>query len=63
MFKEQDFDMTAEMPWDELSLIQDLELNTLFSACPQHDFILEVVKSGFTEFNWLDTINLPPGCS
>ena len=59
MFKEQDFDLHHEMPWNEKTLIQDLELNTLFNAMSRHDgFIFEVVKKAvFQSLTHSATIN------
>jgi hypothetical protein len=49
MFKEQAFSM-QEMPWNEKTIIQDLELNTLFGAMSRGDpFIFEVVQKSFLQ--------------
>lgn len=47
MHQDQDFDLERKPPWNHQALIQDLELNTLFSAMAFHDkFLFEVAKSG-----------------
>nr|WP_197525919.1 DNA mismatch repair protein MutS [Methanocella paludicola] len=43
MHKDRDFDMGQHMPWNELSLIQDLELGTLFMAMARDDEFLSGV--------------------
>lgn len=46
MYKSKDFTVTKELPWGVFSLIDDLELNTLFQAMAQgDDFILNVVTN------------------
>jgi len=52
MYKDRDFDLRQELPWNEQALTQDLELNTLFNAMALDDkFLFEVAKkavlSGF----------------
>ncbi|HWP48737.1 MAG TPA: hypothetical protein VNM22_16395 [Candidatus Limnocylindrales bacterium] len=45
MYKNQDFDLQQELPWNEQVLIQDLELNVLFDAMALGDkFLFEVAK-------------------
>jgi DNA mismatch repair ATPase MutS len=45
MFKDRDFDLQRELPWNEEALIQDLELNTLFKAMALGDqFLYDVAK-------------------
>ena len=45
LYKDQDFDLQSKSPTNEQSLIQDLELNTLFNAMALKDtFIFEVSK-------------------
>ncbi len=46
MFDDQDFDLQRKLPWNEKALIQDLELDTLFSAMAANDdFLFKVAKS------------------
>jgi DNA mismatch repair ATPase MutS len=59
MYRDRDFDLQQESPWNEQALIQDLELNTLFNAMALDDkFLFEVAKkavlSGLS--NEVDTI-------
>jgi DNA mismatch repair ATPase MutS len=45
MYRDRDFDLQQKLPWNAEALIQDLELNTLFSAMSLGDsFLFEVVK-------------------
>ena len=45
LYKNHDADMQQKLPWNEVELIQDLELNTLFGAMASGDeFLFEVVK-------------------
>lgn len=45
MYRDQDFDLTQALPWNEQALAQDLELNTLFNAMALGDkFLLEVAR-------------------
>ncbi|NLI90925.1 MAG: DNA mismatch repair protein MutS [Peptococcaceae bacterium] len=45
MYKDRDFDLGRQLPWNEQALTQDLELNTLFQAMGLGDkLILEVVS-------------------
>ncbi|MCR4429599.1 MAG: hypothetical protein NUV45_01110 [Tepidanaerobacteraceae bacterium] len=45
MYKDRDFDMQQNLPWNEQILTQDLELDTLFYAMASDDkFLFEVVK-------------------
>jgi len=45
MYRNRDFDLEAELPVNQRSLIQDLELNTLFNAMSLGDeFLFEVAK-------------------
>ncbi len=45
MHKDRDFDMGQPMPWNERSLIQDLELGTLFRAMAEDDdFLFDVAE-------------------
>ncbi len=45
MYKDRDFDLGRELPWNERALTQDLELNTLLGAMAREDkFLFEVVK-------------------
>ena len=46
MYKDRDFDLQQELPWNEQALTQDLELNTLFNAMAVGDkFLFEVTKN------------------
>lgn len=59
MYKDRDFDPQQKLPWNEQTLTQDLELNTLFNAMALGDsFLFEVARkavlSGLN--NDLDTI-------
>ncbi len=52
MYRDRDFDLRRQLPWNEQALTQDLELNTLFNAMAGGDkFLLQVAKvtalSGF----------------
>ncbi|NMB88248.1 MAG: DNA mismatch repair protein MutS, partial [Chloroflexi bacterium] len=43
LFKDRDFGLDQPLPWNELSLVQDLELSTLFDAMASGDkFLLQV---------------------
>jgi DNA mismatch repair ATPase MutS len=45
MYRDRDFDLKRNLPWNEEALTQDLELNTLFNAMALGDkFLLEVAK-------------------
>ena len=45
MYKDRDFDLQQELPWNEPALTRDLELNTLFEPMVRGDeFLTEVVK-------------------
>lgn len=45
LFKDIDFDINQPLPWNEQALIQDLELDTLFSAMAVEDeFIYDKIK-------------------
>lgn len=46
MYKDQDFNLEQQLPWNEGALTQDLELNTLWNAMAGGDtFLFTVVKS------------------
>jgi len=46
MYKDQDFDLQRPLPWNEQTLTQDLELNTLFHAMALGDkFLFQVARS------------------
>jgi len=46
MYKNSDYNLQQKLPWNEQSLIQDLELNTLFNAMAKDDkFLFELAKS------------------
>jgi len=45
LYRDRDFDLQQKLPWDEQALIQDLELDTLFSAMAREDrFLFEVAN-------------------
>jgi len=45
MYKDRDFDLQQQLPWNESTLAQDLELNIMLKAMALgDDFVLEVVK-------------------
>jgi DNA mismatch repair ATPase MutS len=45
MYKDRDFDLAHEPPWNEKALIQDLELNTLLNSMARGDkFLFEVAE-------------------
>jgi len=45
MYRDQDFDVQQELPWNEVALTEDLELNTLMTAMAGDDkLLLEVVR-------------------
>ena len=58
MYKDRDFDLQQEVPWNEKALIQDLELNTLLNAMALGDgFLFEVAKKAVLPgLNDLDTM-------
>ena len=58
MFKDYDLDLEQELPWNEQSLIKDLELEILFSAMASHDkFLFDVAKKVvLSGLNDLDTM-------
>jgi DNA mismatch repair ATPase MutS len=46
MHRDRDFDLRQELPWNEATLTQDLELNILFNAMARGDkFLFEVAKT------------------
>jgi DNA mismatch repair ATPase MutS len=46
MHRDRDFDLQQKLPWHEATLIQDLELNTLFNAMARGDrFLFEIAKT------------------
>ncbi|MGP8078908.1 MAG: MutS-related protein [Dehalococcoidales bacterium] len=54
MYKERDFDVQQELPWNEPELTQDLELDTLFIAMARGDYFLQdaakkVIFSGLND--------------
>jgi hypothetical protein len=51
MHPDRDFDSQAANPANELALVQDLELDALFSAMARgDDFLYEVAKKGLIRF-------------
>lgn len=59
MYPDRDFDLQQKLPWNELALTQDLELDTLFNALALDDkFLLEVAKKAVLSGieNGLETI-------
>jgi DNA mismatch repair ATPase MutS len=45
LFRDRDFDVQRKLPWGEVALTQDLELNTLFNAMANDDkFLFDVAK-------------------
>lgn len=59
MYRDRDFDLQQELPWNEPALTQDLELDTLFNAMALGDrFLFEVAKKAILTSlsNDLDTI-------
>jgi len=45
MYRDQDFDLQQELPWNELALTEDLELNTLLTAMAGDDkFLFDVAR-------------------
>ncbi len=45
LYKDQDFDLDRQLPWNEQALTQDLALDTLFSAMGNEDkFLLDVIN-------------------
>jgi DNA mismatch repair ATPase MutS len=59
MYKDQDFDLQQQLPWNAQALVQDLELNTLFNAMALGDHLLfEVAKTAvLSSLNDLDSIH------
>ncbi|MDA8088091.1 MAG: hypothetical protein M0Z75_15510 [Nitrospiraceae bacterium] len=59
MYKDRDFDLARELPWNEQALTRDLELDTLFGAMSRGDnFLFEVAqKAILSSENDLDTIS------
>ena len=46
MYRDRDFDLQQQLPWNEEALVQDLELETLFNAMSLGDkFLFEVAKT------------------
>ena len=46
MYRDRDFDLKTDLPWNAAELTQDLELETLFRAMSGGDpFLLEVAKT------------------
>jgi DNA mismatch repair ATPase MutS len=58
MYRDHDFDLQGQLPWNQQVLIQDLELNTLINAMALGDaFLLDVAgKAVLTSLTDLDTI-------
>jgi len=58
MYKDRDFNLQQELPWNEPALTQDLELNTLLNAIALGDgFLFEVAKKAVLPgLNDLDTM-------
>jgi len=58
MYKDHDFDLQLKLPWNEQTLIQDLELNTLINAMALSDeFLFDVSKKAIlSSLKDLDTI-------
>jgi DNA mismatch repair ATPase MutS len=58
MYRDQDFDLQRQLPWNEQALNQDLELDTLLNAMALGDkFLFEVSKKAiFSSLNDVDTI-------
>lgn len=59
MYRDRDFDLQQELPWNEQALTQDLELNTLFNGMAAgDDFLFEVGKRAILSSlnNDVDTI-------
>ena len=59
MYRDRDFDLERDLPWNEAALTQDLELDVLFDAMAQGDpFLFRVAKTAVLTAveNDLDTI-------
>jgi len=59
LYKNRDFNLSQNLPWNEQEIIQDIELNTLFNAMAKEDkFLFEVAKSAVLSGlgNDIDTI-------
>ncbi len=58
MYRDRDFDLQGQLPWNQETLVQDLELNTLVNAMALGDpFLLDVAgKAVLTSLTDLDTI-------
>jgi len=59
MFKNKDFDLQAKLPWNEQTITQDLELNTLCNAMASGEaFLLNVINKVILTglYNDVDTI-------
>lgn len=58
MYRDRDFDLQPELPWNMEALVQDLELNTLFNAMALDDkYLFEMaVKAVLSGTGDLDTI-------
>jgi DNA mismatch repair ATPase MutS len=59
MYRDRDFNLQQKLPWNEKDLIQDLELDTLFSAMAHGDeFLFDVAKTAVlsSPHNDLETI-------
>jgi DNA mismatch repair ATPase MutS len=57
LFRDRDFDLQMELPWNEAVLTQDLELNRLFNAMALGDkFLFEVARSAILS-NPVDDLN------
>ncbi|WP_231968753.1 hypothetical protein [Thermoanaerobacterium sp. RBIITD] len=58
MFRNRDFDLKQDLPWNEQILIQDLELKTLFDTMAQGDeFLFNVAKEAIlSSLNDIDEI-------
>src|SRR5438876_10353678 len=59
MYRDRDFDLAQPLPWNEQTLIQDLELDTLFKAMALGDkLVFDVSKKTLLgSLNDLDTIH------
>jgi hypothetical protein len=45
LYRDKDFDLGWPLPWNEVALVKDLSLNTLFTAMTRGDaFVFEVSK-------------------
>jgi DNA mismatch repair ATPase MutS len=58
LYRDRDFDLQSELPWNMETLVQDLELNTLFNAMALDDkYLFEMaVKAVLSSTDDLDTI-------